>query len=717
MGIMDKLARVMTDPIHRMPRKPQTYNDKYVVAYDFSEIDSETAVKELTTLLNDLEQAGLQTEVRAGYEQTLLIFVKAPRELLGNTVYKSRVKDWLYGIVPDHPGGSNTTVVDGAYEAEDILSVYHLVNWPKSLGGAGITPETGQWKNVKSIFPLHNEETNESLLKHLSKRLFLTMDDLDSIRDLWGSKVAFYFAFIQTYLVFLSFPAITGVIAWMYLDKYSLTYAIATCVWCTVFLEYWKIQEVDLGIRWNVQGIGKVKVNRPQFKYDKIIIDETGQQKHYFPKWKQVTRQLLQIPFILFSAVALGTIIILVFAIEVLISEGYDGPYKNLMEYVPTCLLAIALPYISSGLEEVATILTKYENHRTADYHEVSLTQKIFVLNIITNYLPILITAFIYVPFGDDVVPWLEGMTKSFLGAIGQKYMDDDLTFHVDSDRLRDEVIALVVTGQISGFFDENIMPVPKHKAQGLYRDYKRAHSKDAMLLSIVKDDPDEARFLRTARNQATLDKYNVQDDIAEIVLQFGYLSLFSPVWPLIPIGFLVNNVIELRTDFLKICNEFQRPAPVRTDGIGPWINSLDVLTWAGSISTGAIVHLFGANTIGRGAWWALPITIFISEHIFLGLRAVVKFVLQRIGSEQIRKQRQQRYATRVKHLEELEANKQAGLMLSVAERERRKSIRVMGHESFWTSQADDGASAAAGIGLIQAVKRAEVNNKQPKVD
>lgn len=145
------------------------------------------------------------------------------------------------------------------------------------------------------------------------------------------AQVAFYFAFIQTYLVFLSFPAITGVIAWMYLDKYSLTYAIATCVWCTVFLEYWKIQEVDLSIRWNVQGIGKVKVNRPQFKYEKIVIDETGQQKHYFPKWKQVTRQLLQIPFILFSAVALGTIIILVFAIEVLISEGYDGPYKNLM--------------------------------------------------------------------------------------------------------------------------------------------------------------------------------------------------------------------------------------------------------------------------------------------------------------------------------------------------------------------------------------------------
>ncbi|GJC94848.1 plasma membrane channel protein [Colletotrichum higginsianum] len=714
---MEKLG--VTDPLANLPHRPQSYNDKYVVVYDFSEVvDAETSVKELTTLLSDLESAGLQTEVRAGYDQTLLVFVKAPRELLGNTVYKSRVKDWLYGIVPEHPGGSKTTIVDGAFEAEDILSVYHLVNWSKSLGGAGITPEAGQWKNVKAIFPLHNEERNQSLMKHLSKRLFLTLDDIDSIRDLWGTKVAFYFAFIQTYLLFLTFPAITGVIAWMYLSKYSLFYAISTCVWCTVFLEYWKIQEVDLSIRWNVQGIGKVKVNRPQFKYDRIVKDEAGREKHYFPKWKQITRQLLQIPFVLISALALGAIIVLVFAIEVLISEGYDGPYKNVIEYVPTCLLAVALPYISSALEDIATTLTNYENHRTADYHEMSLTQKIFVLNIITNYLPILITAFVYVPFGDTFVPWLERMTKAFLGALGQKYMDDDLSFHVDADRLRDEVIALVVTGQISGFFDENIMPVLKHKAQGLYREYRRSHSKDTMLMSIVQDDPEEARFLRSARNQATLDKYNVQDDIAEIVLQFGYLALFSPVWPLIPIGFLVNNVVELRTDFLKICMEHQRPAPVRTDGIGPWINSLDFLTWVGSLSTGAIVHLFGANSIGGGAWWALPITIFISEHIFLALRALVRFSLQRVGSEQIRKQRQQRYATRVKHLEEIEADKQQGLMLSVAERERRKSIRAMGHESFWTTQIDEGASAAAGIGLIQSVKRAEVlKNGQPKLD
>lgn len=77
--------------------------------------------------------------------------------------------------------------------------MYHLVNWRKELGGAGITPGFPPWENVTSIFPLHNQGANRALLAHLSTRVFLEPADLDRIRDLWGAKVAFYFAFIQTY--------------------------------------------------------------------------------------------------------------------------------------------------------------------------------------------------------------------------------------------------------------------------------------------------------------------------------------------------------------------------------------------------------------------------------------------------------------------------------------------------------------------------------------
>lgn len=379
-------------------------------------------------------------------------------------------------------------------------------------------------------------------------------------------------------------------------------------------------------------------------------------------------------------------------------------------EFLPTILLALALPRIAERLEGVAEAITKFENHRIADSYESSLTQKKFILSIITNYLPILITAFIYVPFGEDIVPWLSIQMKTLSGSFGAKYikvenltdLDGDGLFDVDSGRLRDEVIALALTGQVSSFFEENIMPFGKRKVAQWWRDYRASRARDSTLMYMADDDPAEAEFLQSARHQSTLEPYNVQDDIAEIVLQFGYLALFSPVWPLISIGFLINNIVELRTDFLKITTEHQRPAPVRSEGIGPWITSLDILTSAGSITTGAIVHLFGSNSIAGGAWWALPITIFISEHVFISFRAIVRFFLEKIGSEQTRKERQQRYLSRVKHLEEIEANKRAGANLTVAERDRRKSIRASDGDLFFTKQIEDGISTQVAKKLIR---------------
>ncbi|KAF2852104.1 DUF590-domain-containing protein [Plenodomus tracheiphilus IPT5] len=694
-----------------------TYNDKYVVVYDYSKPDYDVATTECSVLLKHLEAAGLNTEVRSGYYQTLLIFVQAPRELLGNTVYKSRVKDWLYGITKHHPGGSATSSVTADFEAEDLLSMYHLVNWGQELGGAGITPEFGQWENVTAIFPLHNNRANRALLSHLSMRIFLDVEDLDQIRNLFGAKVAFYFAFVQMYFRSLAFPCIAGIFAWAFLPKYSLFFALVIGVWCTVFLEYWKIKQTDLSIRWQVRGVGDLKVNRPQFIYETKTIDDAGRVRHNFPRWKRIVRQLVVVPFVLVSTLFLGLLIAIVFAIETYISEAYDGPYKFYMEYFPTILLAFFLPYATNFLEDVATSMTEFENHRTADQHGMSLTQKIFVLNGITNYLPILLTAFVYVPLGSTVIPLLQGMIDALLGAKQR----GAIVFQADPDRLRNEVITLTLTGQISGAIEELALPWAKTQVKQWWRDRQATSKTD-----VNVDDPGEARFLRRARRQALRPSYNVQDDIAEMVIQFGYLALFSPVWPLVPIGFLINNWFELRSDFLKICLEHQRPAPTRGDGIGPWVSSLECLTWLGSISSAAIVHLFGqqhhlGEYLGLSTWASLPITILISEHIFMGFRAAVRFALSKLGSEQIRKERAERYAKRKKYLDELEASNKKVDHLGVTERERRKSIRVNAADLFWTKQAEPGASASVSIDIIKAAKRAEdekaITGRNNKID
>lgn len=235
--------------------------------------------------------------------------------------------DWLYGITKQHPGGTKNTIVPGSYEAEDLLSTYHLVHWRKEMGGAGIHAQFGKWEHVTAVFPLHNPRKNQELLVHFSKRFFLSSNDLDQIRDLWGTKVAFYFAFIQAYFLSLAFPCVAGVLAWAFLPKYSLAFALIIGGWCTVFLEYWKIREVDLSIRWNSRGVSKMKANRPQFQYEKEIVDAAGRVRHHFPKWKRVVRQLAVVPFLVLSTALLCVVIAGVFALETFIVEGYDGPY------------------------------------------------------------------------------------------------------------------------------------------------------------------------------------------------------------------------------------------------------------------------------------------------------------------------------------------------------------------------------------------------------
>lgn len=62
----------------------------------YNSLDVDVAIEEFTQLLHDLESAGLHTEVRPGYDESVLIFVQAPRELLGNMVYHSR---WVLSLL------------------------------------------------------------------------------------------------------------------------------------------------------------------------------------------------------------------------------------------------------------------------------------------------------------------------------------------------------------------------------------------------------------------------------------------------------------------------------------------------------------------------------------------------------------------------------------------------------------------------------------------
>jgi hypothetical protein len=107
--------------------------------------------------------------------------------LLSSPTNFTRVKDWLYGIVHELPVASD--YAEAETPAEELRSVYHAVTWQRHLGGAGITPKIGKWKNIASAFPLHDQAANAELLRDMSRSVTLTDEDLDAIRALFGEKV------------------------------------------------------------------------------------------------------------------------------------------------------------------------------------------------------------------------------------------------------------------------------------------------------------------------------------------------------------------------------------------------------------------------------------------------------------------------------------------------------------------------------------------------
>ena len=151
--------------------------------------------------------------------------------------------------------------------------------------------------------------------------------------------------------------------------------------------------------------------------------------------------------------------------------------------------------------------------------HQAAFVQKIFVLNCITGYLPIFLTAFVYVPFGKLLVPYLD-----IFQVTAQKLTKDGKVktqaFEINPDRLKKQVIYFTVTAQVVNFLLEAVVPYVKRK---LFKAVKEVQEEiTSKKTTHVEDSPDEAAFLSRVRNEAELDVYDVTIDYREMVMQFG---------------------------------------------------------------------------------------------------------------------------------------------------------------------------------------------------
>ena len=118
-------------------------------------------------------------------------------------------------------------------------------------------------------------------------------------------------------------------------------------------------------------------------------------------------------------------------------------------------------------------------------------------------------------------------------------------------------------------FHNQVVLPFYKQKKLALEAEKEAKRGKSADELFMMEP------ITAVEEQYATLDPYDIRDnlfaDYLEMMIQFGYCTLFSAAFVLAPVLGFVNNYLEIRVDAWKITSLCRRPFPKPAEDIGTW--------------------------------------------------------------------------------------------------------------------------------------------------
>ncbi|CAH8586481.1 unnamed protein product [Heterobilharzia americana] len=88
-------------------------------------------------------------------------------------------------------------------------------------------------------------------------------------------------------------------------------------------------------------------------------------------------------------------------------------------------------------------------------------------------------------------------------------------------------------------------------------------------------------------------------NEYLEMMIQYGFITMFVPAFPLAPLFGLLNNLFEIRGDAKKLVNQYRRPVLERVQTIGIWLTIITVLANI-AIRTNACIIAFTTQFIDR---------------------------------------------------------------------------------------------------------------------
>lgn len=457
---------------------------------------------------------------------------------------------------------------------------------------------------IESFFPLHSRPDLRNLQSQWVNS-FCSRQPLDAIQSYFGLKIAMYFAFLGHYTGWLVFPSLLGIglhfsvsfVPPLTYDLLTLLFTISISIWSGFYVESLRKQCKTLADKWSVQEeVASLSSYRIRCDFQgQVSYDEAENVLRIeYPEWRRkVMQYLVTLPVMIASLVALFYIMLslLKFATywdTVLI---LDSGYPVWTSWIPNIIFGLVINVLNSIYFQVAVSLNERENHAYELVHENQLISKLVVFQFVNSFLSLFYLAF-YV--GDMV-------------------------------KLQEQLIALLITRQVTGNLGESVYPVIE-KAILISPKLKRRRPKSDSSPKVSK----KTASVDAAELESMLNTYDsTYEDYLEMFIQFGYVVLFACVFPIGALCAFLNNIIEIRSDAFKLCVTCRRPfAGERVKDIGHWLQAINALVYLSILVNCALLVKFGViKRLSQDYLSDTEVLLvgIVIEHILITLKLLIE--------------------------------------------------------------------------------------------
>ncbi|XP_019747434.1 anoctamin-2b isoform X3 [Hippocampus comes] len=568
----------------------------------------------------------------------------------------SRDKLHLYNVA------SKDSFFDNATRGRIVYEILRRTVCARTCQTIGITTLIAKGV-YDAAFPLHDgdynatghpEERNDRQVLHeewARYSAFYKYQPIDLVRKYFGEKIGLYFAWLGVYTQLLVPASIVGIIVFGYgvatvdtnipslemcderlnftmcplcdgaCDFWQLStacgtarashlfdnpatvfFAIFMSLWAVLFLEHWKRRQISLSFSWDLTGIEDDE-EHPRPKYETILLQKR-QRKQKNKKTKKKKRiqvaiekltwkdrlpgYCINVSSILFmfglTFSAVFGVIIYRITVSALMAMSPDPETKSNVRVTVTATAVIINLVVILILDEiygaVAVWLTELEIPKTETNFEERLILKAFLLKFMNAYAPIFYVAFFKGRFA--------GRPGSYVYVFNDYRMEEC----APGGCLIELCIQLSIIMLGKQLIQNNIFEIGIPKLKKLVRTLKDKGGAE-------KEEEEERPPQQWNLDYALAPFEGLTPEYMEMIIQFGFVSLFVASFPLAPLFALLNNVIEIRLDAKKFVTELRRPVAARAKDIGIWYN---ILSGMGKFSViiNAFVISFTSDFIPR---------------------------------------------------------------------------------------------------------------------